>query len=48
MLEIFKTTENGELVRPDRIEKDCWVALTAPSPKELEEVAGATGVNWMR
>ena len=44
MLEIFKTTENGELVRPEKIEKDCWVSLTAPSPKEIEEVAAATGV----
>ena len=44
MLEIFKTTEIGELVRPEKIEKDCWVSLTAPSPKEIEEVAGMTGV----
>ena len=44
MLEIFKTAENGDFIRLERIEKDCWVSLTAPSPKELEEVAGMTGV----
>jgi len=44
MLEIFKTAENGDFIRLDKIEKDCWVSLTAPSPKELEEVAGMTGV----
>jgi magnesium transporter len=44
MLEIFKTAANGDFIRLDKIEKDCWVSLTAPSPKELEEVAGMTGV----
>ncbi|MBP3617149.1 MAG: magnesium transporter CorA family protein [Lachnospiraceae bacterium] len=44
MLEIFKTAENGDFTRLENIEKDCWVSLTAPSPKELEEVAGMTGV----
>lgn len=44
MLEIFKTAENGDFTRLENIEKDCWVSLTAPSPKELEEAAGMTGV----
>lgn len=44
MLEIFKTTESGELLQLDKIEKDCWISLTAPSPEEIEEVARLTGV----
>ncbi|MDD5900349.1 MAG: magnesium transporter CorA family protein [Lachnospiraceae bacterium] len=44
MLEIFKTTETGELVRLEKMEKDCWISLTAPSPDELDEVAELTGV----
>ncbi|MGN1085281.1 MAG: magnesium transporter CorA family protein [Lachnospiraceae bacterium] len=44
MLEIFKTTDTGEFLRPEQIEKDCWISLTAPSPRELEQVAEATGV----
>lgn len=44
MLEIFKTTETGEFLQVDKIEKDCWISLTAPSPKEIEEVAQLTGV----
>ena len=45
MLEIFKTTESGELLQLDKIEKDCWISLTAPSPKEIEEVSELTGVD---
>lgn len=44
MLEIFKTTETGALLHPEKIEKDCWISLTAPTPQELENVAEATGV----
>lgn len=44
MLEIFKTTETGEFLQVDKIEKDCWISLTAPSPKEIEKVAQLTGV----
>ncbi|MDD6035717.1 MAG: magnesium transporter CorA family protein [Lachnospiraceae bacterium] len=44
MVEIFKTSDTGEFLHLDRIEKDCWVSLTAPNPKELEEVAEITGV----
>ena len=44
MLEIFKTTETGALVSLEEIEKDCWVSLTAPTLRELESVAEATGV----
>lgn len=44
MLEIFKRAESGEFICPEQIEKDCWVSLTAPTPKELEEVANRTGV----
>lgn len=44
MLEIFKTTNSGEFLTLDRIEKDCWVSLTAPNPRELELVAEETGV----
>lgn len=44
MLEIFKTTNSGEFLTLDRIEKDCWVSLTAPNSRELELVAKETGV----
>lgn len=44
MLEIFKTTDTGEFLHLEEIEKDCWVSLTAPSPKELQKVAELTGV----
>lgn len=44
MLEIFKTTDTGALIQLEEIEKDCWISLTAPSPRELEMVAEATGV----
>lgn len=44
MLEIFKRAETGEFMYLERIEKDCWISLTAPTPKELEEVANCTGV----
>ncbi len=44
MLEIFKTAETGELLRLEKIEKDCWVSLTSPSLAELEHVAQATCV----
>lgn len=44
MLEIFKTTETGALLHPEKIEKDCWISLTAPTPRELESVAETTGV----
>lgn len=44
MLEIFKTTETGALLHPEKIEKDCWISLTAPTPQELESVAETTGV----
>ena len=44
MLEIFKTTDTGEFLHLEKIEKDCWVSLTAPSPRELQEVADLTGV----
>ena len=44
MLEIFKTTESGAFLKMDKIEKDCWISLTAPSPDEIEEVSRLTGV----
>ncbi len=44
MLEIFKTTETGEFLHLEKLEKDCWVSLTAPTPEELEQVANLTGV----
>lgn len=44
MLEIFKTTESGEFLQMDKIEKDCWISLTAPTPAEIEEVSKLTGV----
>jgi len=44
MLEIFKTAETGELLRLEKIEKDCWVSLTSPSLEELESVSQATCV----
>lgn len=44
MLEIFRTTSAGEFLTLETIEKDCWVSLTAPSPRELELVSKETGV----
>lgn len=44
MLEIFRTTDTGVFLRLEELEKDCWISLTAPSPRELETVAEATGV----
>lgn len=44
MLEIFRTTDTGVFLRLEEMEKDCWISLTAPSPRELETVAEATGV----
>jgi len=44
MLEIFKTTETGEFLQLEKLEKDCWISLTAPTPQEIEEVSALTGV----
>jgi len=44
MLDIFRTTSAGEFYSLENIEKDCWISLTAPSPRELEQVASETGV----
>ncbi|MCX8130720.1 MAG: magnesium transporter CorA family protein [Clostridia bacterium] len=39
MIEIFKTTENGqEHVRIDSIEKGCWIDLVAPTEEELNYI----------
>ena len=44
MLEIFRTTSAGEFFTLEKIEKDCWISLTAPNPRELEIVSKETGV----
>lgn len=39
MIEIFKTLDNEQkLVKIDRIEKGCWINITAPSEEELNYI----------
>lgn len=45
MLELFKTTETGEFLVLDAIEKDCWISLTNPTREELAVVVQNTGID---
>ena len=39
MIEIFKTLENGSLITLDKIERNCWVAMTNPTRQELAQIS---------
>ena len=45
MYRIMKSTNNGmDELELDSLEKGCWIDIVSPSPEELHEVAGATGI----
>lgn len=51
MLEIFKTYENDNVaVKIDRLEKGCWINLTAPTEEELTYVQNSLDIlpNFLR
>lgn len=41
MVEIFKTMEDGRILKQEQIEKDCWIAMTNPTGQEIEEISKA-------
>ncbi len=44
MLNIYKTSPDGTLKTIEKSEKNCWINITAPSKKELEEVAHSCNI----
>lgn len=44
MIEIYKTLENGSFVTLNRMEKNCWVAMTNPTVQEVAKVASECGI----
>ena len=44
MIEIFKTMENGNFVTLDKIEKNCWIAMTNPTRQEVAQIASECNV----
>jgi len=46
MIQIFKTIEpNNELVQVDKIEKGCWINITAPTEEELNMIQNQLDIN---
>ncbi|HEY8420359.1 MAG TPA: magnesium transporter CorA family protein [Thermoclostridium sp.] len=46
MIRIYKTMEqNNELVQIDRIEKGCWINITAPTEEELNMIQNQLDIN---
>lgn len=44
MIKIYKTNEEKNIVRIDKIEKNCWIDLVSPTMEEIEEVVENTKI----
>lgn len=38
MIEIFKTMEDGKILKLNEIEKDCWISVTNPTQQEVAQL----------